>query len=478
MRGFRLSFILLLSFSFSALPAQVDLIGKVIQPEDSLVTLIVPPTSLGGETQQVSKRLSEGNTFRFSIQTDITTPAVIMHAHSHIPIFIIPHQSFTLEFTASQGEAKGIRFGGSGGGDNTFLHEYLAFLEEKTPPLDSSQLLRSTAKEYRRIMDQNRATRENFLTTYAQVAEGEIAAELLQWLRDDVTYTYATKLLRYPSVFQDLHKGTKTRTPSARYYSFLNSIRVNNPDAILLDSYQLFLESFLIHKMERPMGWELRTGGKQQYALLSRFFFGPPLYFMQQLVFERTLRWLIDSNYMAEEYQSFMASKAPDRLKQKLMRIRENPPAVYSMTSFSIKGGPLLSEAFQFQNGNRPQASFFEGQPSLLYFYDRRLARGDFIVRYLKRLKRKLVTHLDMNICLVDVNTDFNAWQKLYAKNGYKSHPITHLSLNYFDEFFDQRIQQGRYPNMLFTNANGIIVETLDWKPPVKQVLEIIDRVQ
>ena len=452
MRGFRLGIIFLLNLSVSALLAQVDLAGKIIQPKDSLITLIVPPTSLGGETRKRTKRLSDGNTFRFSIQTEIATPAVIAHAGSTIPIFILPDQSFTLEFTASQEEVSGIRFGGPGGGDNTFLQAYLRFLEAETPPLDSMQLARSTAKEYRRLMDEHRAARVRFVSTYSSSAEAEVDPSLLQWLRNDIAYTYATKLLRYPSVFQDLHKGTKTRTPPASYYSFLTGIRLNNPEAILLDSYQRFLESFLIYKMERPMGWELRTGGEQQYTELNRYFLGLPLYYMQYLVFERSIEWLVDPAYMAKEYQAFMVSKSPKLLKSKVRRLKESPPKIYSMKSFSIVGGPLLYEVFQLQNSNRLDSSFFIGQPTVLYFYDRRLARGDFIIRYLKRLKRKLVAHPDLNICLVDVNTDFNAWQKVYAKNGYRDQPITHLSMNYFDTFFDQRIQQGRYPNMVFAD--------------------------
>ena len=477
MRGFRLSFILLLCLSFSALPAQVDLVGKVIEPKNSIVTIIVPPTSLGGETRKLSKRLSDGNTFRFSIQTNTATPAVIAHAGIRIPVFMLPDQSFTLEFTAGKGKATGIRFGGPSGDDNTLLHRYLQFLETETPRLDSSQLARSTAKEYRTLMDRNQAAREGFLTTYIQSAKVEIAPQLLQWLRNDIAYTYGTQLLRYPSVFEDFHQGAKTRTPPASYYSFLSSIRINNPEAILLDSYQRFLESFFIYKMERPMRWEMRTGGRGQYAQLNRYFLGLQLFYMQYLVFERTLDWLIDADYMAEEFQSFMASKAPDLLKQKLRRLRENPPRVYSMNSFSIKGSPLLSEVFQFQNGDRAKAAFFKGRPSLLYFYDRRLARGDFIIRYLKRLQGKVEGHPDMTICLVDVNTNFNAWQKVYARNGYKNDPITHLSMNYFDELFDQRLNQGRYPNLLVADANGIIIETLDWKPPVKQMVEIIKRI-
>ena len=225
------------------------------------------------------------------------------------------------------------------------------------------------------------------------------------------------------------------------------------------------------------MGWELRTGGERQYVFLRHFFFGPQLYYMQYLVFERTLKWLVEPDYMAEEYGSFMASKAPALLKQKVKNLRENPPKVYSMKSFSIIGSPVLGEVLQFHEGNRPDTSFFKGQPSLLYFHDRRLSRVDFVIRYLKKLRRNLVIHRDMNICLVDVNGDFEEWQSLYSKSGYAKHPITHLSMNYFDELFDSAIEQGIFPDMVVVDANGKIIETLDWKPPIKQVLEIIKRI-
>lgn len=474
---YRISFpLLLLCFSFSGLLGQVKVMGKVNHPVDTVLTLLFPPTSLGGEPRSVSTRLSADDEFSFEIRTKIATPAVIAHGGSNIPIFIIPDQSFSLEFTAGGREANGILFAGAGGVDNTFLHEYIQFLEEEAPPIDSIRLAQSTAREYRELMDKNRSARALFLEKHSQAADIEVAPQLLQWLQNDIAYTYATELLRYPSVFQDLHDGTKKRSPSPSYYSFLEGIRLNNPDAILQDSYQRFLESFIIYKLEKPMSWELRTGGEHQYAFLSRFLFGPPLHYMQYLVFERTLNWLVEPDYMDKEYRSFMASKAPALLKQKLKQRRESPPKVYSMKSFSIVGGPVLGEVFQFHNGNRPDTSFFKGRPSLLYFLDRRISRVDFGIKYLKRLKRNLVSHPDMNICLVDVNGNFEEWQSLYSSKGYANQPITRLSMNYFDTLFDPAIEQGIYPNMLIADANGIIVETLDWKPPVKQVLEIIKR--
>lgn len=450
--------------------------GKVNQPVDTVVTLLFPPTSLGGESRNISTRLSAGNEFHFAISTNIATPALISYGGVSIPIFIIPDQSFSLEFTAGDRAANEVLFAGPGGAGNTFFHEYMQFLEEEAPPIDSSRLARSTAKEYRRLMDQNRAARETFLETGSQAADIEVAPPLLQWLRNDIVYTYATELLRYPSVFSDLHDGTKKRNPSTAYYSFLEGIPLNNPDAILQDSYQRFLESFIIYKMEKPMAWELRTGGERQYEFLSHFYFGPPLYYMQYLVFERTIDWLVEPDYMAEEYQSFMASKAPALLKQKLKKRRESPPKVYSMKSFSIVGGPVLWEVFQLHDSNRPDSSFFEGRPSLLYFLDRRVSRVNFAVKYLKKLQRNLAIYRDMNIYLVDVNGDFEEWQRLHFSSGYAKQPITHLSMNYFDDLFDPAIEQGIYPDIAVADANGVIVETLDWKPPVKRVLEIINR--
>lgn len=478
MKLYRISLpLLLLWLSFSALLGQVNIMGKINHPVDTVVTLIIPPTSLGGEPRNISTQLSADDEFRFTIRTNTATPAVMAHGGFSIPIFIVPDQSFSLEFTAGDGEANGILFAGQGGADNAFFHEYIQFLEEEAPPIDSSRLSRSTAKEYRRMMDQNRGARELFLETCSRKAEIEVAPQLQQWLQNEIVYTYATELLRYPSVFRDLHKGTKKRYPSTAYYSFLEGIQLNNPDAILQDSYQRFLESFTIYKLEKPMSWELRTGGEHQYSFLRRFFFGPSLYYMQHLVFERTLNWLVEPDYMAKEYQSFMASKAPALLKQKLKKIRESPPKIYSIKSFSIIGSPILSEVFQFHNGNRPDTSFFKGQPSLFYFIDRRISRVDFVIKYLKKLRRNLVIHPNMNICLVDVNGDFEEWQSLHFSKGYANHPITHLSMNYFDDLFDQTIEQGIHPDIVVADANGIIVETLDWKPPVKQVLEIINRI-
>ena len=225
----RLSFSLLLCLSFSDLSGQVNVMitGTVNQPMDSVVTLMVPPTSLGGESRNVSTRLTSAGEFRIAIRTNVATPAVIAHGGGSIPIFIVPDRSFSLEFTAEDGEAKEVLFAGPGGADNAFFHEYRQFLEEEAPLIDSGRLARSTAREYRRLMDQNRAAREGFWERYSRTADIEMAPQVLQWLRNDIVYTYATELLRYPSVFRDLHKGTKSRSPSTNYYSFLEGIPLN-----------------------------------------------------------------------------------------------------------------------------------------------------------------------------------------------------------------------------------------------------------
>ena len=477
MHRYRILLSLFLCLSFSRLPAQVRVVGKVNHPVDTVVTLLIPPTSLGGESRNVRARLSAGGEFRFAIRTNIATPAKIIHERISIPVFIVPDQSFSLEFTAGDGKTTRLRFGGPGGADNNFLHRYNRFLEEGTPPLDSNRLARSSAREFRQLMDQNRAAREIFLDTSSQAADTELAPQLLQWLQNDIIYAYANELLTYPSAFRDLHDGTKDRNPSAGYYSFLEGLQINNAEAILQDSYQQFLESFIGYKLEKPKGWMQRRGGELYYSSFSRYLYGPPLYHMQYLVFERTLKWLVEEDYMAEEYRSFMASKAPALLKQKLKKRRESPPKVYSMKSFSITGSPVLWEVLQFHDGSRPDVSHFNGRPTLLYFHARNLSRVGFAINYLKKLNRKLENQRDINICLVDVNGNFEEWQRIYSSSGYENHPFTHLSMNFFDDFFDQKVPQGIHPDMVFADANGIIVEALDWKPPVKRVLEIIKRI-
>ncbi|PHN02980.1 hypothetical protein [Flavilitoribacter nigricans] len=477
MYRYRLVFPLLLCLYFSGLSGQVLVTGKINHSVDTLVALIIPPTTLGGAPSTTSVRLSAGNEFSFAIDTNVATSAQLTHGESNIFVFLVPNQSFSLEFIGGEKEAKAVRFAGPGGADNTFFHAYLQFLAEQAPPIDSSRLARSTTREYRRLMEQNRAARENFVENYTSKTGIKVAPQLLQWLRNDIAYTYATALLRYPSDFQRLHAGTKHRDPSASYFSFLDHIAVNNPDAILQASYQRFLESFIIHKLKKPMDWELRTGGAYQYAFLNRFLIGPSLYYMQYLVFERNLNWLVKPEYMAKQYQAFMASDAPVLLKQKLKDLRESPPKVYSLQSFSIVDGPVLAEVFQFHNGDRPDTSFFQGRPSLLYFHDRRFYRVDFVIHYLKKLRQNLIAHPDMNICLVDMNGDFADWQKFYSENEYDNHPITHLSMNYFDKAFDMKLQQGRHPNIVLIDTNGLIVEALNWKPPVKRILELIEQI-
>lgn len=470
MRYYRISFVFLLCLYISSLVGQVNIMGKVNHPTDTIITLMIPPTTLGGKPSNVSYRLSSGNKFRFAINTDIATPAVISHGGVHIPIFLVPDQSFSMEFTPGDQKVKEILFTGVGETENNFLNRYLQFLEKEAPPITAGQLAQSTARQYRKLMDQNRARRASFLELHSQ----QVAPQLLQWLRNDIAYTYATDLLEYPSVFRKLHNGTKSRNPSTRYYSFLEDISLNNPNAILQDSYQRFLESFITYKLKEKTGWELRAGAEYQYSLLDRFLFGPPLHYMQHLTFERTLSWLANPNYMANEYQSFMASEAPELLKQKLRKLRENPPKIHSIKSFSITGGPVLWEAFQFQDGSRPDSSFFNGQPTLLYFHDWHLTRIDFAIRYLKKLRRDLVNYPEINICLVTVNSNYKEWQRAYQENGYAKQPITHLSMNYFDELFDWKIEQGQHPKIVIADEHSIILETLDWKPTVKRVVEII----
>ncbi len=477
MHYYRISLSLLLCLSFSGLSGQINVMGKVNQPLDTVVTLIVPPTSLGEQPRKVSAPLSAANKFSFAIRTSIATPAEIVHGGSSIPIFILPDHSFSVEFTAGDEETTGLLFTGPGGANNTFLHQYIEFLEAEAPTIDSIQLAQSTTKEFRRLMDQNRAAKEGFLKAQSETAGTNVSPQMLQWLRNDIEYGYADELLRYPSVFRSLHNGTKSRNPTTDYYAFLQGMAINNPDAILQHSYQQFLESFILHKLEKPMHWKLRTADKNHYAFLNRFLYDLPLHFMQCLVLERTaLKWLVDKRYLAQEYQSFMASKAPESLKQHLKKLRDKPPKVYSIKSFSIIGGPVLWEVFQFHDGNRPDTSHFKGQPSLLYFHARHVSRVGFAIRYLKKLRRKLEPNRAMNICLVDVNTNFEEWQRIYASSGYADHPITHVSMNSFDELFDRKIPQGRKPNIVVANADGIIVNTMYWKPPVKRILRIINR--
>ncbi len=457
------------------LNGQVTISGRVYNPTDSIVKLLVSPTVLGGDFHTATALLTADQAFKFSIKSTMAIPAKIMHGSAVFSVFILPGRSFSVDIIIGENNELKLIFDGEGGLDNAHFHRYIQYISVHTPDITIEELAATTAMEYRRLADERRYQKEAFWAELSETVDFSPAPGMMEWIRNDITYNHATELLNYPGKFRQFHRGKRDRHPSDQYYSFLRALQVNNEDVILQDSYRTFLRAFIEYKLEKPISWGLKVGGKKQYPFLRKFLIGQPLYCMQFQILELTMDLEGENTNMDVEYQSFMASDAPSPLKEKLKALKAIREKEQKQKLASIIGRPILFDVFQTIEDQNTDASFFQGKPSLLYFPPGWTSEHAFAVEYMKRIYKRLKAPEQYNLYLVDVNQDPQEWRQNYWANRYETHPFHHLSMDMQRSLFGTKYGNDRFPNMVLLNRDGLVFKKFDLKPNVKKVLEVLN---
>ncbi|MEL6924230.1 MAG: thioredoxin family protein, partial [Bacteroidota bacterium] len=404
--------------------------------------------------------LTSRDAFQFEVEIDKPIFAEFKHAGINFPVFLNPDNAVSITLLANTPKQGKVIFRGPGKADNTFYLEYFNFLIKELENKKLEEMKRIRAREFKQFVERREKAKFDFIKNYLDQQQVTLSPALQIWIRNDINYNTAELLLKYPYLFSVANNGLRKKEMPKKYYKFLETVRINNDQAIHQPSYRSFLEGYFFnYRLETAKDWQYLTSPERQYEYVNRFFVGKARYYLQSVILKEGINQ--SPEIMEEYYYSFLDGKAPRPLKRNIRSLFVN-------ATRSVKGELLSSSALMNKKGQAIHPDFFRNRVSYIYFWSYRKESCLYEMRYIRTLARKFEDDDKVNIVLVNTDPDLNGWYNFLQKDEYKlaELPVQQLALNQSaNSDFLKKYKIDNVPEFFLVDRMGRIVSNRSWPP-------------
>jgi len=212
----------------------------------------------------------------YGLQVTLENPteAALFVGKNAVQLFVEPGYDLEVSFTPMKTDST-LKFGGTGGPENTFLHSFNSHYE--TPgALNDNQvhIIGLKLAEFNHYNDSLRAVKENFLK---QNYPGK-RSEFVKYIHYKIDYFWGNTKIIYPRIIAQV-KGMNYDTMHLGngYYDFLTPAFVQDQDALESNMYVTFLSNYQADftlKDAARNGWNLNLFYQKQYDLAKANYSG------------------------------------------------------------------------------------------------------------------------------------------------------------------------------------------------------------
>ena len=434
--------------------------GKVTNPQDTIVRLVVNSTQLGVANKIYKAALNDRNAFQFEIEIDRPVFAEFRHAGILFPIFLNPENPVSLALTANNPSIGTVRFRGPGKVDNTFYLEYFKFVATQLENKKLDELRKTRAKDFKTFVKSREDGKFEFIKAYLERTDVELSKALQIWVRNDIKYQSADLLLKYPYLFNIANNGMRSKELPKKYYKFLENIRINNDQAIHQPSYRSFLEGYFFnYRVESAKDWQYLTSYEKQFEYVEHFFVGDARFYLQSIILKEGINH--NPRYIKKEYNQFLESKAPIPVKQKLKTL-------FTKATRQVRGEEMETLAFVHPNGQAIPKNYFKNKISYIFFWSSRENHSLYEMRYVRTLAKKFGKEENVNIVLVNMDGNLDRLKKFIQTDEHKLklYNVKHLSVDkrMSTKFLEQYRLEGT-PEFFLVDHTARIVSNHTWSP-------------
>lgn len=164
-----------------------------------------------------------------------------------VSVFLMPEDTLYLNASADK-LLSSMKFSGRSAAENRFLQRYRKeFVEGMNPFPDKYQEL--SPDEFREFA---RNRKSAVIRAFeAAEREGKFDKRFKTYIQNEILYSHSLTLLNYPIYHSYLN--AKPFTPEKSYYDFLNTVAVNNEEALINYTFTEFLDKFIEHKVTEEL---------------------------------------------------------------------------------------------------------------------------------------------------------------------------------------------------------------------------------
>ena len=237
-------FICILFYSAVSSGKSFQLTGTILEPKAKEINLWIYKNYLASNPDLVIGALSNG-TYKFKASIDQPVFAVLEYNNSRLKFFVEPGDSINMSFT-DDAQHSGTAITGRGADNNHFLNNFEArFRTDLTDSLWTVRMMSGTIDAFENEIFSSRKTMEEFVGQ--NIIIHQVAPAFKDYLRNLIVYRYWSMLLAYPIVRANSDPKNLIVNPLPPIMlQNIGEATVNNPAALLCDSYKNFLHYYVV----------------------------------------------------------------------------------------------------------------------------------------------------------------------------------------------------------------------------------------
>ena len=419
---FSLSFFSLLLFCNSEAKTYFQLTGTINEPKAKDINLWVYKNFLASNPDLIIGALSNGS-YKFKAAIDQPVFAMLEYNNSRLKFFFEPGDSVNMSFT-DDAQHSGTAITGRGSENNFFLNNFEStFQKDLTDSLWTTRMMSGSIDAFENELFKSRKSMDAFIGQ--NVVLHPVTPGFKDYLRNLITYRYWSMLLGYPVIRANSDPKLLTVEPLPDVMlQNISEATLNNPDALLCESYKTFLYFYVVYYTSAANGFkkfnDYSTSADRKLAFAKAHLQGQifDIWLAQLCIDEkdhvspfmmRTLVNTLKASDKGNNYYPYVSSVCAARMQMKEEK-KKTKPAVQDEKSQPAKDELGLKD----QNGKSFSLSELKGKVVYIDFWASWCGPCRQMMPFSKQLHDNLSDKQKKQITFLYISIDASeeAWKK------------------------------------------------------------------
>ncbi|MCI4670642.1 MAG: TlpA family protein disulfide reductase [Bacteroidia bacterium] len=447
--------LMLLPLGLIAETARVS--GQIENAKGGEAVVYYSSSLIGRDREVFSGEVGEDGSFEMEVELNEARIMTFAYNREVTSIYLKPSDELMVRLDANEFDET-IKYEGKGesvAASNYMAAYFLKFedtgVQEDMRDAFGNQPIEKAKSFFISLMQ----SQHKFLQAFAE--ENELSDNFAQLMQDKSTYYAYTNLLNLPAyrAYKEGMDISEVELPED-YYNFTKKIKVNNPDALVLNEYIGFVRSYLEFAYSQEPKLDSYQEANRKGELTKEIFKGEVLQYMQaSMIMEQF------------QYGSFMAAEKMLKDYKKSAAEEEEVPFLDKLTAVyeSIKpispGSNAPEIELKDENGKEVSLEDFKGKVIYLDFWASWCGPCRREMPYARKLQQDFKGK-DVVFLYVSVDDSEEAWRKAMEEEKLDG---IHLWAGGFRKSVPESYLVKSIPNYFLIDKNGVIVNNNPPRP-------------
>lgn len=458
----------LLGLCLSALAqSTVFVSGTITNPVSESISFYYLPSPLHDEPERFETVVGDDGSFSLEVIIDQAREVTLLHGREQGSMFLHPADEVTVTFDTREFDET-LRFAGESPGvvASNFMAQEFLILDDGPAIRDFRKLLRKSehVEAVNRVFQSRLDQRRELWEAYGQ--EHEISEAFQAHMEYALTYAghlnrmQAPMYLRY---YSSMEPTEDIEMPEG-YYDFLEEVKLNQPEAIQVDDYLSFLETFLNHQLEPEIA-ESDNQVPMLCQLADEYLEGEVNALIQAIIIKDALTYG-NPLLVEEQYASLLDLEAGETYYTLLK-------PVYEKAMKLAPGQPAPKFSLVSAKGEKVSLSDCLGKVVYVDFWASWCGPCRQEMPHSRELIEEYADQSDMVFLFISIDDDIDAWHT--AREEEKLDGV-HLYSQGFNSEVPQAYNVNSIPNYFLIGREGEIIHPAPPRPSGEDIRVVLNQ--